>query len=96
MTHETATHWQHVHGDGLVYDGPCIVKCIIFEPASANDYVDIYDGRDATTGSIFIRVATSVVVTWSLHLGDGVLFGKGVYVDGIDGDVSTVVAFIPL
>jgi hypothetical protein len=96
VTHETATHWQHVHGDGLVYDGPCIVKAIIFEPVSANDYADIYDGRDAVSGSIFIRAVCSVVLTWSLDLADGVLFGKGIYVDGIDGDVSTVVAFIPL
>ena len=91
-----ATHWERVTGDGCIYEGPCIVKQIIFEPVSANDYAEIYDGRDATSGTKFAKVICTIVLTWPLDLGPGVLFGKGIYVNGIDGDVATTIGFTPL
>jgi hypothetical protein len=89
-----ATHWQHVTGDGMAYDGPCIVKAIVFHPDTAADYADIYDGRDATSGTKFCRIENAVDSTLAIDFGDGVLFGKGVYVDGIDSAVETTVAFM--
>ena len=91
-----ATHWLRVAGDGVVYDGPCILKNVIFWPDVAADYVDIYDGRDTTSGVKFCRIEADVDETRLVSLGDGVLFGRGIYVDGIDSAVETTVAFIPL
>jgi len=91
-----ATHWTRITGDGLIYDGPCIVQHIIFWPDAAADYVDIYDGRDVTTGSKFARIELEADQTRSINLGNGVLFGQGIYVDGIDTAVQTTVAFTPL
>lgn len=91
-----ATHWRRVEGSGLIYDGPCIIKAIIFKPFETDDYAEVYDGRDATSGEEFVTVISSVVVTWCLCLGEGVEFGRGIYVKGIDDKVETTVAFIPL
>lgn len=91
-----ATHWRRVAGDGLVYDGPCIVKQIIFWPDADGDYADIYDGRDTTSGEKFCRIEVANSTTRHIGLGNGVHFGRGIYVDGIDDAVETTVAFIPL
>lgn len=91
-----ATHWDRIAGDGLIYDGRCIVKTIIFWPDVAADYVDVYDGRDTTSGRKFARIEADVDETKVENLGDGVLFGRGIYVDGIDAAVETTVGYIPL
>ncbi len=91
-----ATHWRRIAGDGLVYDGPCVVRHIIFWPDAAADYVDIYDGRDATSGDKFCRLEAETDQTRHLGLGQGVLFGRGIYVDGIDAAVETTICFVPL
>ena len=91
-----ATNWVRVAGDGLVFNGPCIVKTIIVFPDVAEDYADIYDGRDTTSGVKFCRIEADVDQTLTLNLGDGVAFGRGIYVDGKDSAVETTIAFIPL
>lgn len=93
---EVASSWRRIEGDGLVHAGPCIVKAIVFEPHAGQDWADVYDGRDATSGEKFCRVEAKTVTTVPVNLGDGVLFGRGIYVDGTDGDVRTTVTFIPL
>lgn len=93
---EHATHWKRITGDGLIYDGPCVVKTIVFWPEDAADYADLYDGRDSTSGEKFCRIETDVDETVIIGLGDGVLFGRGIYVDSADTNVETTVAFIPL
>lgn len=93
---QPSTHWEQQLGDGLIYDGPCIVKLIVFWPDEAADYADIYDGRDTTSGTKFCRIEADVDETKSHNLGAGVHFGRGIYVDAIDSAVETTVAFIPL
>jgi len=92
---EAATHWTRIVGDGLVYDSPCILKTIIFWPDAAGDYVDIYDGRDASTGNKFCRIEADIDETHIINLGNGVTFERGIYIDGIDSAVETTVTFIP-
>lgn len=91
-----ATSWVKVAGDGLAFNGPCIVKAIVFHPDVATDYADIYDGRDATSGVKFCRVENAVDSTMVVDFGDGVVFGRGIFVDGYDSAVETTVTFIPL
>lgn len=93
---EHATHWRRIAGDELIYDGPCIVRTITVKPDANHDWADIYDGRDATTGTKYCRVSTANRTTGHLNLGTGVLFGKGIYVNGYDSKVETTVSFIPL
>lgn len=93
---EPATHWTRITGDGLVYDGPCILHHIIFWPDAAADYADIYDGRDTTTGKKFARIELEADQTRPINLGNGVVFGQGIYIDGIDATVETTVAFTPI
>lgn len=93
---EHATHWERVVGDGLIYDGPCIVQDVIFWPPDASDYADLYDGRDATSGEKFCRLECDVDETKAILFSRGVLFGRGIYVDGSADDVETTVSFVPL
>lgn len=91
-----ATHWQRIPGSGIVHAGPCIVLDVIFHPDAAADYADIYDGRDATSGTKCYRIESADDSTVAVNLGSGILFGRGIYVAGIDAAVETTVAFIPL
>jgi len=88
--------WVRVVGDGLAYSGPCLLKSVAMQPVLANDYADIYDGNDTTSGKLFVRFITAVVVTWCICFGDGVPFDQGIYIDGKNADVVTTVCFVPL
>lgn len=91
-----ATAWIHISGDGMIHEGECLVKAIILHPDAAGDYADVYDGRDAVSGVKFCRIENAVGSTLSLDLGDGVLFGRGLFVDGYDSAVEVTIAFVPL
>ncbi len=91
-----ATAYGRMAGSGMIHNAQCIVKSIVFHPDAGGDYVDIYDGRDATSSTKYCRVESAVDSTVPVDLGDGVIFGKGIYVAGIDSAVETTVAFIPL
>lgn len=88
--------WTRVIGDNLVYEGPCLLLSITLWPDAATDYVDIYDGRDATSGKKFLRVEADVDRTRHLSFGRGVPFDAGIYVDGADSVVETTIVFEPL
>jgi len=88
--------WTRVVGDGIVFSGACKLLDIILWPDAATDYVDVYDGRDATAGKKFCRVEADVDETVHLNFGDGVPFDIGIYVDGADGVVQTTIVFEPL
>ncbi len=58
--------------------------------------MDIYDGRDATSGKKFVTVETKDFQTLPIPLGEGVYFDLGIYVDAIHGEDETTVVFVPL
>lgn len=88
--------YVRIVGDGRAYQGAAVVCGIVFVPISANDYVDVYDGLDATSGEKVCRIISSTVTTQTVVFLDGVRFNRGVYLDGIDGEVETTVSFHPL
>lgn len=88
--------WVRVVGDGLVYHGSCLLHDILLWPDVATDYVDVYDGRDTTSGKKFCRVEADIDESRHLHFGNGVAFDKGIYIDGADSAVETTVVFTPL
>lgn len=88
--------WVRVTDDALVYIGPCLVHNIIATPAGNNEYHEIYDGRDTTSGKLFCRIETAQVLTRPINLGQGVPFDVGIYVAVENlGDAVTIV-FTPL
>lgn len=91
-----ATHWRRVVGSGLIYDGPCIVRQIIMWPGAAEGGVYIYDGRDTTSGKKFATLGAVTAVARHIGLGQGVLFGRGIYVDSLGTAEETTIVFIPL
>jgi hypothetical protein len=91
-----ATDSIRIVGDGLVTDKACIVKAILMAPNAASDYADVYDGRDTVSGVKLFRIKAAVATTVVANLGDGIVFGRGVYVYGSGAAVETTVSFIPL
>lgn len=88
--------WVRVKGDGVAVQGRCLLLGVLFWPDANADYVDVYDGLDATSGKKFCRFETSVSVTWCHCFAHGVEFATGIYVDGIDSAVETTIVFRPL
>lgn len=91
-----ATHWIRQVGDGIIYDGPCIVKTIIFQPEATTQRAHIYDGRDATSGTLFLRLRMQSEQTIPINLGDGVRFGRAIYADLDAAADAITVCFVPL
>lgn len=88
--------WTRITGDGLAYSGPCLLTHVILYPDANQDYADIYDGRDATSGKKLARFVTSTRSTHAFSFGQGVRFDVGLYVDAKDAAVETTVVFVPL
>jgi len=91
-----ATHWERIAGDGLIYDGPCIVKLIHFWAGGADEETLVYDGRDPISGRLFLKVLVKSEESRADPQGNGVLFGRGIYVDAQNDNDETTVCFIPL
>lgn len=88
--------WATILGDGLLFQGPCLVTHLIMHPDANQDYSDFYDGRDATAGKLFGRLSCATRTTQHINLWPGIPFDVGIYVDAYDSAVRTTVAFIPL
>lgn len=88
--------WTRVIGDGLAYEGRCLVLHILLLPSGNNRYADVYDGRDATAGKKFARVRGDQTKTKHLPLGDGVPFDSGIYINGNTSEEETTIVFEPL
>ncbi len=88
-----AAGWTVVKGSGLAVEGSCILLGLFFTPVTANDYVTLYDGLDATSGRKFAKFVTAVVVTWPFAFSGHPRFSSGIYVEGIDGDVETTIVY---
>jgi len=91
----TSTYVRKV-GDGRVYQGAAIVHAIVLNPDAAADYVDVYDGLDATGGEKVLRIIAATATTTTVVFPAGVRFSRGVYLDAKDGAVETTVFFQPL
>lgn len=91
-----AYSYVRVVGDGRAYQGAAEVCGILFLPISANDYVDVYDGLDVTSGEKVFRVISAAATTLPLSFPEGIRFNHGIYLDGIDSEVETTVFFRPL
>ena len=88
--------WVRILGDGCVYSGPCRVYMVVLQVEAANDYANIYDGIDPTSGKLFVKLTSAVKVTWALDLNSGVPFVSGIYIDATDSAVATTVVFEPI
>lgn len=88
--------WVRIVGDGLAWSGSCLLTHIIFWPHTTTQYVDVYDGRDVTSGKKFCRLDMSSGNTHHISLGSGVRFDVGIYLDGLHAEDETTVVFVPV
>jgi len=87
--------WVRKSGDFLVFSGRCLLTHVIVYPDLADDYADVYDGRDATVGTKLARFRCIGKGTEQFDFGDGILMDGGIYVAAYDAAVETTIAFIP-
>lgn len=87
--------WSRIAGSGPLFSGPCLVTHVIVWPHATKQYIDLYDGRDATAGKKFCRVDCSTQTTRHISLGQGVRFDIGIYIDAKHAEDETTVVFIP-
>lgn len=83
-------------GNGLAWDGPCLLTHILFWPHAASQYTDVYDGRDATSGKKFCRIDAFQAASKHVSLGLGVRFDVGIYVEAEHREDETTVVFVPV
>lgn len=88
--------WVRKAGDFLAYPDRCLLTHVIVYPNAANDYTDVYDGRDTTVGTKLARFKCGANDTLHFSFGEGILMDGGIYVDGSAAAVETTIAFIPV
>ena len=88
--------WRRIDGSGLAYWGRCLLTDVIFWANKDGYHVDVYDGRDATSGRLLCRLMVNIGETFHFEFGTGLAMDVGIYVDGTDTTIVTTVAFIPL
>jgi len=88
---EAHCEFDLIIGDGLVTDQPTMLHGILFTPISGNDYVTIYNGRDATSGIKIGKIITAYVMTRYHTFGHPVYCPQGIYVEGSDDEVETTI-----
>ena len=88
-----ANRWTRVVGDGIAYQGPCVLKTVVFRPVTNKHYVKVYDGRDANSGKIFAQFDGAAVYTHVYNFGEGAFFDRGIYIDAEGSDDETTVIF---
>lgn len=87
--------WVRITGDGLAYSGPCDLTHIIFLPHAEVNYVELYDGRDATSGKKALRIKRATLTTGHIPLDPGLRFYLGIYVNARSRQDQTTVVFVP-
>ena len=88
--------WVRKAGDFLAFSGPCLLTHVIVYHDAADDYADVYDGRDATVGSKLARFRCAGKGTEQFDFVGGLLMDGGIYVATTDAAVETTIAFIPV
>lgn len=88
--------WIRGKGDFLAFGFPCLLTRVIVYPDAADDYADVYDGRDTTGGTKLARFRSADKGTKLWPFERGILMDGGIYVDGYDSAVETTICFIPL
>lgn len=83
-------------GDGLAWSGRCQLTNVLFKPSGSDQYVKVYDGRDATGGKLVFELLVKVEESKEVNLGEGVCFSVGIYIDAQGATDATTVIFKPL
>jgi hypothetical protein len=82
-----------VKGDGRAVEGRCVVTDILWYCKSQGNQLFVYDGLDATSGRFFCRMSAGNTENLDVHLGEGVEFASGVYVDQSSTDDEVTICF---
>lgn len=88
--------WVRGVGDFLAFSGPCLLTHVIVWPDRDEDYSDVYDGRDTTSGTKLARFQCKIGATREFSFGAGVLMDGGIYVKAKNDPVETTIVFIPI
>lgn len=86
--------WVNLAADGIVTPSPAYLICITLTVTDAGDYVDVYEGRDTTSGKKILRMKALANRSVSFNFTYPVYCDGGIYVDFSTDDSEATIAFI--
>ena len=92
--------WEHqfsnLTADGIVTARPAVLCCIILSVATTGDYIEIYEGRDATSGRRLCKIKALVGRSVTFNISNGVLLERGIYVSFLKTDSDATLIWFPV
>lgn len=85
-------------GSGKATGQSALLTCVIASVATNGDSIEVYNGRDSTSGSKILKLVVLANASVSFNISQGVLCDKGIYVACSETTVEWSIFFkhIPL
>lgn len=91
-----ATAWSVLTTSGIVTRQPAFLCCAILTANSAGDHIEIYEGRDATSGRKIFMLEALENRSVSFNFTSPVLCQRGIYVYFDDDKCEATIIFTPV
>lgn len=96
MPQTTHTAFVNLTASGIVTRQPAYFCCISFTATDSGDYVDVYEGRDATSGRKVVRVKGLANRSQSFNFTYPPLCERGIFLDFSTDDTEATVDYRPV
>ena len=90
------TAFERLTANGVVTQHPAILCCVILTVVTTGDYVDVYSGRDATSGKKVHRLKALQGRSSTFSLTHGLFCGNGIYLQFEKTDSECTVFYCPV
>lgn len=96
MPHTSHTAFTNMIASGVVTRQPAYLCCVSFSATDSGDYIDIYEGRDATSGRKVVRVKGLQNRSVSFNFTNPPLCQRGIYVNFSTDDTEATINYRPV
>ena len=79
MAMKVGPGWTIREDDGIVTTQPAWICCLILSVSASGDYVEVYEGRDTTSGRKFCTLKALENRSVAFPIGEPVYFDGGIY-----------------
>jgi hypothetical protein len=93
MPRDRRVGFTHLMASAAITTEPAYLHCVILTVEDSGDYVDVYEGRDATSGNKVLRLKALANRSVSFNFSDPIYCGRGIYVSFSTTDSEATVAW---
>jgi len=93
MAENKRTGFTRLTADAAVTTEPAYLYCVILTVVDSGDYVDVYEGRDANSGSKILRLKALANRSVSFNFSKPIYCDRGIYVDFSTTDSEATVVW---